>query len=212
MAWKPDYCTAAELKTHLRITDTDDDTPLGVAITAASRAIDQACNRQFGSVSPAVARYYSFDPCQSAYMYDTFRGRLGLEIDDLMSTTNLVVKFDLDDDGIFEETVDSGDYNLFPWNAAADSRPWTRLVLATGVAFPTQLRGVEITALWGWSAVPAVVKDAALIQSARFFQRRNATFGIAGSPDLGNEMRLLAKVDPDVAVLLSSVVRHWVAA
>lgn len=220
MTWQPDYVTLTQLKDHLRITDTADDTLLGFAITAASRAVDQATNRQFG-VTTAQARYYTFngpsyrafDSMLTGYLADQYRGREVLEIDDLMSTSSLAVKLDRDDDGTFETTlVLDTDFRLSPFNAAVEGRPWTHIVLSPGTVFPTHLRGVEITALWGWSAVPSLVTQATLIQAARFFQRRNAPFGIAGSPDLGSELRLLAQVDPDVRVLLSSLVRHWVAA
>lgn len=208
MAWAPDYCTVAELKTHLRIADTDDDTPLAIAVTAASRAVDHACNRQFGQTDPAAARYYTYDGA----CHDVGVGyRQMLEIDDLMTTTSLVVKVDRDDDGTFEETLVEGtDFRLFPWNAAANGRPWSHIILLSGEAFPYQPRAVEVTAKWGWTAVPSIVKQATLIQAARFFQRRNSPYGVAGSPDLGNELRLLSRLDPDVAVMLSSVLRPWV--
>lgn len=206
MAWAPDYCTTAELKAQLRITDTDDDTQLAVAITAASRAVDHACNRQFGQTDPAAARYYTFEG-------STLNGsdRQAVEIDDLMTVTSLVVKTDEDNDGTFETTLTADtDYRLYPWNAAADGRPWTRLVLAPDGSFPVEPRNVEITAKWGWSAVPTIVKQATLLQASRFFSRRNSPYGVAGSPDLGNELRLLSRLDPDVAVMLASVVRPWV--
>lgn len=60
--------------------------------------------------------------------------------------------------------------------------------------------------------MPAVVSSACLIQAARFFVRRDSSYGIAGSPELGNELRLLARLDPDVALLLTSVKRWWAAA
>lgn len=218
MAWAPDYITLAQLKAHLRITDTDDDTLLAFAITAASRAIDHTANRQFGLVDPAVARYYTYgsgwqgrqDPLSRDYAGGAFRGQDVLEIDDLMTTTSLVVKVDRNDDGTFEETltVDTH-YRLYPWNAAASGRPWTHLVLNTGTTFPTSLRGVEVTAKWGWTTPPSIVVQAALIQAGRFFSRRNAPFGVAGSPDAGSEMRLLARLDPDVDMMVSSVKRHW---
>lgn len=49
---------------------------------------------------------------------------------------------------------------------------------------------------------PASVKLATMIQGSRWAKRRDSPFGIAGSPEMGNEMRLLARIDPDVAVLL----------
>lgn len=208
MAFAPDYCTVAELKTHLRITDTDDDTPLAISVTAASRAVDHACNRQFGQDSSAVARYYTYD----GGCLDTGADyRQILEIDDLMTTASLVVKVDTDDDGTFEETLtEVTDFRLYPWNAAANGRPWTHIVLPANDSFPLEARAVEVTAKWGWTAVPAIVKNATLIQAARFFQRRNSPYGVAGSPDLGNELRLLARLDPDVAIMLSTVIRPWV--
>lgn len=205
MAWAPDYCTTTELKSYLRVTDAADDAELGLAITAASRAVDHACNRQFGLSDPAVARYYTW----GGFSPD---GRGMLEIDDLMTVTDLVVKVDRDDDGTFEETLTiNTDFRLFPWNAAAESLPWTYVVLGDAVeSFPLTMRAIEITAKWGWSAVPTLVKQATLLQAARFFVRRNSPYGVAGAPELGNEMRLLARLDPDVAVMLQTLKRHWV--
>jgi hypothetical protein len=61
---------------------------------------------------------------------------------------------------------------------------------------------VKVTALWGWTAVPVAVKQATLLQASRFFSRRHSPYGVAGSPELGSEIRLLARVDPDVGVSL----------
>lgn len=49
-----------------------------------------------------------------------------------------------------------------------------------------------------------VVREACFLQSLRLFQRKNAPFGITGSPELG-QMRAITKVDPDVEVLLWTV-------
>lgn len=206
MAWAPDYCTVAELKTHLRITDTADDTPLAIAITAASRAIDHEANRQFGVVSPAVARTYTLDPC---YYID---GRPALPIDDLSSSTGLVVATDEDDTGTYETTLTiDEDFVLWPFNASLDGKPWTHLLSRNGATylFPRYSNSIRVTGLFGWASVPSAVKTACLIQAARFFARRDAAFGVAGSPEVGSEVRLLDRLDPDVALLLTSVKRHW---
>jgi hypothetical protein len=50
--------------------------------------------------------------------------------------------------------------------------------------------------------VPPTIKLATQLQASRWLKRRDAPFGIAGSPELGSELRLLAKLDPDVEVLL----------
>jgi hypothetical protein len=206
MAWKPDYATTAELKAHLRVTDTDDDTPIAAAIAAASRAIDDECHRQFGVVSPAVARTYSYDHC----LY--IDGRPALPIDDLSSSTGLVVAIDEDDTEAYATTLTNGtDFTLWPYNASLDGKPWTHLLTRgpSAYRFPTYPNSIRVTGLFGWLSVPPVVKTACLIQAARFFVRRDAAFGVAGSPEAGSELRLLDRLDPDVALLLTSVKRHW---
>lgn len=207
MALLADYCTATELKAYLRITDAADDAELGFAITAGSRAVDQFTNRHFGQADPAEARYYD---AQKASSTNGFMGRFVLETEDISTSTGLTVKTDLDDDGTFETTLTiNTDFRLWPWNAAGESQPWTRIVLASGQSFPTHLRGVEVTAKWGFPSVPTAVKQATLFQASRFFARRNSPYGIAGSPDMGNELRLLAKIDPDTFTALMSYKRLW---
>lgn len=216
--WKPDYITSAQLKAALRITDTVDDNEIAIAITAASRAIDHHTGRQFGQLSAPAVRYYTpqiEEIRPSRLRWQTAGGywhRYYVAIDDLMTTSGLVVKTDPNGDGIFDTTlVLDTDFRMAPYNAAADIVPWTKLVPVlnpngtTGVWFPNLERSVQITAQWGWAFVPPVVTQACLLQSARFFTRRQAPFGVAGSPSEGSEIRLLSKLDPDVAVLLSTV-------
>lgn len=205
MAWAPDYLTTAELKTYLRIGDVADDALLATCITDASRAVDFACNRQFGVLAAATARYYT-------WYGEYIAARQALPIDDLQSVTNLAVAVDTAGDSTWATTIVNGtDFDLWPWNAAADGKPWTHLLLRGGIttlgSLPRAARAVRVTALFGWTAVPKPVVGATTRQGARFFSRRNATFGVAGSPELGSEVRLLDRLDPDVAVSLRSVRR-----
>jgi hypothetical protein len=71
---------------------------------------------------------------------------------------------------------------------------------------------VEVAALWGWTSVPPTIMQANLIQAARFLKRRDAPFGVAGSLELGSEIRLLSKLDPDVALMVGAYKRNWGAA
>lgn len=200
----PDYATADELKRYLRIpgvyentlsTEDDiyDDIEIALAITSASRAIDTVCNRQFGNLTTEAPMYYT------AY-WDRKRQRYVAEIDDLMNTTGMTVE------------CESGvvlDYSLSPINAAVKGKPYTMIIFGTTATITNQENDIEVEALWGWTAVPDTIKNATLLQAARFFKRRDAPFGIAGSPELGSELRLLAKVDPDVEVMLRPYKRRW---
>lgn len=198
MPWAPDYVTTPELKAYLRISDAVDDVQVALAVTGASRAVDRATNRQFGLVADPEARKYT------AY-WDAGLRRYAVDVDDLMTVVGLTIATE---DGAIT------DYDLKPANAAVESFPWTRFVVKPEAPFKPPLTedAVTVTAQYGWTTVPVAVKQATLLQAARFFKRRDAPFGVAGSPEAGSEMRLLAKVDPDVAVVLGPYQRWWGAA
>lgn len=202
MAWAPDYITSAQLKSYLRISDALDDAQIALAVTAASRAVDNATNRQFGLVASPEARYYTaeWDSCERRYV---------VEIDDLMIVTGASVVADVGGEGTYDTTISS--YDLKPANAVSKGRPYTQLWVRFGdVTQPINLTdGVQVTARWGWSDVPDTIEQATLIQASRFFSRREAPFGIAGSPESGSEMRLLQRVDPDVGLMVQSYYRWW---
>ncbi|MEU5938642.1 hypothetical protein ABZ807_05540 [Micromonospora sp. NPDC047548] len=201
MGWAPAYLTDVELKDFTRIDDAIDDVEVVSAIEAASRAVDNAAHpngmRQFGKVAAPEERRYTA-------RWRPRRRRWVVEIDDLMTTGGLAVS-------VPAGTITA--YTLTPINAAKLSRPWTRL--AVDPASPVQPTGdefeVAITASWGWTATPGTVKSAVKLQASRFLSRRDSPYGIAGSPDQGSELRLLAKLDPDVEAMLKPFVREsWV--
>ncbi|HEX7277784.1 MAG TPA: head-tail connector protein [Acidimicrobiales bacterium] len=191
------YASIADLKAVLNIEDTDDDTPLQLALDAASSAIDAHCNRTFVAAGSATARTFSADD------------RCRVTVDDIYTTTGLVVSNGNVALPAAVAYVSDG-YELGPVNAAAKGRPWTFLRHTAG-AFSNITNAIVVTAKWGYAAtVPVAVEQACMLQASRIFSRRLSPFGIAGSPDLGSEVRLLARVDADVAVLLRSLVRGWV--
>lgn len=205
MVWKPDYATAAELKKYLRITDAIDDVEIGFAVTAASRAVDNYTHRQFGKTDSVEDRFYTAQ-------WDRNLCRWVIVIDDVMTTVGFVVSADLDANGSYSHVIT--EYDLEPINNVKKGKPFEALVVKLDAAIKPNSRrhGVKISATWGWSAVPTSVKQATLLQGSRFMARRQAPFGVAGSPETGSEVRLLAKLDPDVAVSLRDYVRWWAAA
>ncbi len=186
MSWQPDYVTAEEARAYLRIEDQVDDDELSMWISTASRAVDQHCGRQFGQVATAEARTFSSAYSASACGYV-------VHLDDVQDITDLAV-VDSDSEAVT-------DYSLTPLNAPAYGMPYGRLVTSSSGA-------VTVTALWGWAAVPQAVKAATLLQVARFAARRDSPYGIAGSPNEGGEMRLLAALDPDLRTSLRPYVRR----
>lgn len=201
MTWAPDYVTVSDLAAYLRISDNQDDVQLALAVTAASRAVDNAANRQFGLVAAPEARYYTaeYSACDQRYV---------VKIDDVMIVTGASISVDTSGDGVYDNPVST--FSFKPANAASRGKPYTELWLGSDVSLPVRaIDGVEVTARWGWSSVPTTVEQATLVQASRFFTRRDAPFGIAGSPESGSEMRLLARADPDVELMLRPYYRWW---
>jgi hypothetical protein len=206
MAWAPLYATEDELRAYVRDVPSADEADEGVAnnaliytpaLTAASREIDRSCGRQFGETDDGMS------PTAVEFLYTprwiAERGAYTVSIADLFSDTDLVVTS--------SDTVLT-DYTLLPLNAEAQGKPWTYLLLGSGAGSSTE-GSLAIEAHWGWTAVPDTIKNATLLQASRIVKRRDAPFGVAGSPDMGNELRLLAKLDPDVEVMVGAYRRYW---
>jgi hypothetical protein len=196
MPWKPDYITTADLKAYLGIGDAVDDVQLATWCTASSRAIDTTTNRQFGQLAAPAARTYRRPP-----YYSPSTGLWMLEIDDVQDSAGLLVN------GV---AYASSGAVLLPDNAPADGVPWERLGFTTcpTLSYQGQPQTNVITARWGWTAVPAQVVGAAKLQANRWNKRRNSPFGVTGSPEQGSVIRLLARLDPDVATTLTGLSRR----
>ena len=189
MSWKLDYITAAQAAAYLRVDDDLDNAELATWCTAASRAIDKRCNRQFGKLDAAAARTY-----RRPAAYDVVTGLWLLEVDDVQDVTGLTVGG--------TAYADAG-VTLLPDDAAEEGRPYERLGFTDYPDSP-----VIVSAVFGWDQVPAQVIGAAKLQVSRWNARRDSPFGVAGSPDQGSEIRLLARLDPDVSTSLAGLSRR----
>jgi hypothetical protein len=115
------------------------------------------------------------------------------------------VKTDNDGDGTFETTLTQGtDYQLEPLNAVLKKIPFNRIVAIGDKTFPMIVAPdrplVQVTAVWGWDAVPDDVREACVLLSIRGFARLNAALGVVGFADMAFQVRA---VDPDVRDLLA---------
>lgn len=184
------YCTADELSRRLASdgvsVSTVFDDELAEAVTSASRAIDAYCNRRFYADSVATARV--FDRIR---VRTDRQGRQYVDIDDCQAASITAVAEDAGDTGTYGTTwAASTDYYTYPLNGLnerGETWPITRLVgTGTKTARTTGYRPVfQVTAKWGWAAVPANIKHACLIVSADLVKQREAPLGIAGYGEFG---------------------------
>lgn len=190
MAITNGYTTGSAVKTALGIIDATSDSELELVIESVSRLIDDYTGRFFYQVAASTA-YYTADEY------------LTQPIDDFVSVGTVAT--DGDANGTYSTVWSANtDYAVAPFNAAATGRPYTEIVALTEGAntFPIgTIKGVKIVGTRGWPSIPKPVEMSCIIQSGRIFNRRNTPFGIAGAPEVG-QMRLLARLDPDVEQML----------
>lgn len=197
--WAPAYATAGELADWLGV---DPDPELAAATEAASRVIDKHTGRQFGLLSSSEFRWYTAE---------FWKDRWLIKIDDLMTEQSLTIEVDNDQDGVPEAEITM--YRLTPINAAPD-RPWTEIeVLPASPVKPNGIRhGVRISARWGWTTVPEPIKLATLIQSARFYERRDNPAGPLSQQridDIDYRWNPTASLDDDVLAIVAPFRRYW---
>jgi len=186
------YCTLADVKAALRITDTIDDALLENSINSASRMIDQYCNRYFYSTSANEVRYYQANDGFVCW------------IDDAQSISE--IKTSSTDPLIFDTTWTSDDYQVMPANRWANGAyyPITGITATDNYLFPVwaEMALVKVTGQFGWASVPEPIKFACIIQASRLFKRLESPLGVAGVSDIGI-MRVGANIDGDVAQLIN---------
>lgn len=190
MAITNGYATLAQVKAALRLTDATDDALLESAVESASRRIDGYCQRWFYKTSATPINVYPATLYQCGAPND-------------IATSSVTVKIDSAGDGTFATTwTQNQQYQLEPLNAAITARPYRRIVAINGYNFPTAVDKplVQITAQWGWNAIPKDVEQACILLSIRQFARLNAALGVVGFADMAIQVRA---VDPDVRDLLN---------
>ena len=190
------YITSDQLKGYIGMAtaDTTDNTRLDDARAAASRAVEKFCHRQFNDAGSATARVYFPD------------GYYLTRVEDFSTTTGLVVKADTAGNGTYSTTWASTDVQSEPLNNVSDGEtgwPFWKLRAVGTYQFPcywpSDIAPLQVTARWGWSAVPADVKQACLILASNYFRLAGAPFGVAGMDQFGP---IRVKNMPQVAELL----------
>lgn len=171
-----DYVNVTELKTRHNITAATNDITLAEVVTEASRMVDGICGRRFDADEAATDRV--FHPTNG----------FEVRIDDALEIT--AVATDNADDGTYGTTWAAGDYQTLPMNGVGLNRqsgwPVTKLLAVSTRSFPNHRRpSVQVTAKWGWAAVPADIKAATYFLAYRLYEERQAPFGTVGNADFG---------------------------
>jgi hypothetical protein len=192
------YATRNQVKAALRIgtADTIDDDLIDNCVGAASRLIDGYCNRRFWQTGTAEARVFQAE--------DSFY----CSIDDIAGTA-ITLKTSSFADGNFDVTWSASDYQLEPLNGNLDGLTWSydKIRAVGDYLFPTvnanygEQALVQVTAIFGWPAIPEPVTQATIIQASRIFKRYDSPLGVAGFGDLG-AIRVSRYLDPDMAQLV----------
>lgn len=202
MALGDPYATTPVLKTRLNITDTTEDTSLLLALNSASQEIEGICGRQFNDAGSTSARIYYPDTLTTVV------------VDDFSTTVGLVVAADYSNAGTYTTTIASGNYQLEPLNGIVDGStgwPFYRIraiqtwypLWYTSIGDPRT--SIQITARWGWTAVPPPIQEACLLLAEEIFKLKDAPFGVAGFGAMG---AVRVRENPKVMALLQRYIRN----
>ncbi len=174
------YVTVQEVAAELDIRDGVDDPMLDRALKAAQRDVDRYCgwgDDGFNqTAASATARVFEPD---DPYLLTLVGG--------FWTTTSLTIKSDEGDDGTYEVTWTTSDYELQPLNnhsRGVDNFPYYRIKAIGDYAFPvpsgrtSRSATVEITAKWGWENTPNDVATALILRTGQLFARRATADGI----------------------------------
>lgn len=202
------YVDKTEVKAYLGLSGTSQDDNIDRSIDGASRLIDMFCNRRFWQDSAVTTK--TFTPKSTVY----------IDVPDISTATGLIVKLDTTDDGSFDTTlVKDTDYYLLPTNPQYNVElssvdhyyPFTEIRILeqrSSERFePLIINNIQVTAKFGWSAVPEAVKQACIIQAVRLWKRKDTPFNVFGNEQTGQQ-EIFTKFDPDAKELLKGLIRR----
>lgn len=66
---------------------------------------------------------------------------------------------------------------------------------------------IQVTAKWGWPAIPTPIKQATIIQSTMLYQAQDAPAGLAGTPDMGT-VRYPTGLHPSAVLLVMPYIQN----
>src|SRR5258708_5982641 len=225
-----DLVAYTDLQAYLGVTFTAaEQTTATLACGAASQGIRKAANQQFEVQGSATTRYFTPYKAGDTRAFSSFPWNPGawgflpyffypvpavpdriVPIDPLFLTNQILT------DLVFTNQATSATLavdRLWPFNAASIGMPYTAALFAPGTLIPDGDGAIALLAKFGYpTVIPSTITNAALIQAARYFKRKDAPFGIVGDLTMGGGMRLLPGLDRDVEEMVSDYRIWWAAA
>jgi hypothetical protein len=189
------YADLATVKAMLgKLTNDDRDEMIQLAITASSRAIDRRCGRRFYADKTATTRTFRASPRVSSVDLDQV-----LMVDDIASSTGVTIATGSSGAGSGGTYTAFTNFDLGPFDAATRLLPFSEIRGPVGWLLGFQL--VQVTAKWGWPAVPDEIAQATALMATRLYRRKDSPQGVLGSSDWG--LMRVSRVDPDVEALIA---------
>lgn len=169
------YCTAADVKTYLGISETDDDALITQLVTAAQQAIDTHCNRTFEAAADST-RNFSVE-------HDVDGRTVWLD-EDLADITTVTSNAD----GSSPDVIPSTDYVTKPRNRT----PYYAIVLKTSSDDDWDYAddpedGITIEGKWAYSeTAPDDIKQWCIRLASYYYRQKDAqVFDVTAVPEAG---------------------------
>lgn len=207
------YCSVDDLREQLGDLSSQNlsQRMLERAINAASRAVENWCDRRFWQDSALTTRTIAV---REGAGYELQLD--GVAAGDISTSTGLVIKSDTTGDGSYATTWLSTDYRLWPYSATqpgSEYGGWSKIEstgrlrfdIRGGVGVRRDILPLSITAKFGWSFVPDGVEQATILKAAQLFKRKDAPFGVVQFGDIAAVS--VTRKDADVVELLWPYVR-----
>lgn len=183
------YGDVEELKITLGVNDDELDDDIERKMDAASRDIEDITGQRFYQ-SDVETRYFKAN-WRVNWVYTG----------PISAVTSIHIDQNLNGSYSQELTL-TDDYILEPLNAVAMGEPWRYIVLPDYSNFwwPRCGPNVKVIGRFGWESVPAKIREACDLLTARYLARKDAPFGVIPGEDTATR---IWRTDPDVANMLA---------
>lgn len=176
------YVTSALMKTRAGITDSTDDTLLGVICDQVNSFIESSTGRVLAPISGTPTYLYDGDGSQKLWLPQTTTAFVGG-----VRTVTLLEVADYTGDAY--ATVTAGDYFLRGLTGPAGTYQWLWLSdrpTGTVTHFPGGFATVRVTGTFGYAAIPDDIAEVAVTIAVRAWHaRENGQQDIVGTDEFG---------------------------